>query len=50
MLGYASRRPGEDESPLNWLIDFVDVRNYLGVPVKRPSVASGLFDGQRPGT
>jgi ectoine hydroxylase-related dioxygenase (phytanoyl-CoA dioxygenase family) len=46
MLGYASRRPGEDQSPLNWLIDFVDVRSYLGIPVATPTVASGLFDDQ----
>jgi hypothetical protein len=47
MLGYASRRPGEDQAPLNWLIDFVDVRSHLGVPVETPTVASGLFDDQR---
>jgi ectoine hydroxylase-related dioxygenase (phytanoyl-CoA dioxygenase family) len=49
MLGYASRRPGENQAPLNWLIDFVDVRNHLGVPAERPSVPSGLFDVERPG-
>jgi hypothetical protein len=47
MLGYASRRPGEDQSPLNWLIDFVDVRSYLGIPVSTPTVDSGVFDDQR---
>ncbi|MDB6083799.1 MAG: phytanoyl-CoA dioxygenase [Gammaproteobacteria bacterium] len=31
MLGYASPGPGSDEPPRNWLIDFVDVRNHLGV-------------------
>jgi ectoine hydroxylase-related dioxygenase (phytanoyl-CoA dioxygenase family) len=46
MLGYASRRPGENQAPLNWLIDFVDVRTHLGIPVSTPTVASGLFDGQ----
>jgi hypothetical protein len=44
MLGYASSRPGEDQAPLNWLIDFVDVRSHLGIPVAAPTVASGLFD------
>jgi ectoine hydroxylase-related dioxygenase (phytanoyl-CoA dioxygenase family) len=29
LLGYASPGPGEHEPPRNWLIDFVDVRNYL---------------------
>jgi ectoine hydroxylase-related dioxygenase (phytanoyl-CoA dioxygenase family) len=32
LLGFASPGPGEDEPPRNWLIDFVDVRNYLDVP------------------
>jgi ectoine hydroxylase-related dioxygenase (phytanoyl-CoA dioxygenase family) len=31
MLGFASPGPGVDEPPRNWLIDFVDVRTYLGV-------------------
>ncbi len=33
MLGYASPGPGENEPPRNWLVDFVDVRKYLGVGV-----------------
>jgi ectoine hydroxylase-related dioxygenase (phytanoyl-CoA dioxygenase family) len=32
LLGYASPGPGEHEPPRNWLIDFVDVRNYLDAP------------------
>jgi ectoine hydroxylase-related dioxygenase (phytanoyl-CoA dioxygenase family) len=43
MLGYASRRPGKDQAPVNWLIDFVDVRNHLGVPVETPTASSGRF-------
>jgi ectoine hydroxylase-related dioxygenase (phytanoyl-CoA dioxygenase family) len=33
LLGYASPGPGEHAPPRNWLIDFVDVRNYLDVPL-----------------
>jgi ectoine hydroxylase-related dioxygenase (phytanoyl-CoA dioxygenase family) len=37
MLGYASPGPGEFAPPRNWLIDFVDVRQHLGVPVEPAS-------------
>jgi len=33
MLGFASHRPGERISPVNWTIDFRDMRGFLGVPV-----------------
>jgi len=33
LLGYASPGPGAGEPPRNWLIDFVDVRSYLDVPL-----------------
>jgi ectoine hydroxylase-related dioxygenase (phytanoyl-CoA dioxygenase family) len=36
MLGYASPGPGLDEPPRNWLLDFVDVRNYFGVRTEDP--------------
>jgi hypothetical protein len=32
MLGYASPAHREGMAPTNWLVDFEDVRNYLGVP------------------
>jgi ectoine hydroxylase-related dioxygenase (phytanoyl-CoA dioxygenase family) len=35
MLGYASPGPGESAPPRNWLVDFVDVRRHLGVPIER---------------
>ena len=33
LLGYASPGPGEHAPPRNWLIDFVDVRSFLDVPL-----------------
>jgi ectoine hydroxylase-related dioxygenase (phytanoyl-CoA dioxygenase family) len=33
MLGYASPGPALHAPPRNWLLDFVDVRNHLGVPL-----------------
>jgi hypothetical protein len=47
MLGYASRRPGKNQAAVNWLIDFVDVRNHLGVPVEIPTESSGRFKEAR---
>jgi hypothetical protein len=41
MLGYASPARAEGAAPTNWLIDFEDVRKYLGAPFERP--------GGRPG-
>jgi ectoine hydroxylase-related dioxygenase (phytanoyl-CoA dioxygenase family) len=43
LLGYASPGPGEHAPPRNWLIDFVDVRNYLEPPEERdpPAAAHG---------
>lgn len=35
LLGYASPARADDAAPTNWLIDFEDVRKYLGVPFKR---------------
>jgi hypothetical protein len=31
LLGYSSHMPGNPESPVNWTVDFQDVRGYLGV-------------------
>jgi ectoine hydroxylase-related dioxygenase (phytanoyl-CoA dioxygenase family) len=35
MLGYGSTAHREGRAPTNWLVDFEDVRNYLGVPYQR---------------
>jgi len=37
MLGYASPARAEGAAPTNWLVDFEDVRKYLGVPFERPT-------------
>jgi hypothetical protein len=37
MLGYASPPHAEGAAPTNWLVDFEDVRKYLGVPFERPT-------------
>jgi hypothetical protein len=31
MLGYSSSHPGNPKSPVNWTVDFQDIRGYLGV-------------------
>ena len=36
MLGYGSTPHAEGAAPTNWLVDFEDVRKYLGVPFERP--------------
>jgi ectoine hydroxylase-related dioxygenase (phytanoyl-CoA dioxygenase family) len=36
MLGYASPHRTEGAAPVNWLVDFEDVRKHLGVPFERP--------------
>jgi hypothetical protein len=37
MLGYASPARSERDAPVNWLVDFEDVRKHLGVPFERPA-------------
>ena len=37
LLGYASPARQAGWSPANWLVDFEDVRNHLGVPYDRPA-------------
>ena len=37
LLGYASPARQAGGSPANWLVDFEDVRNHLGVPYDRPA-------------
>lgn len=41
MLGYASPARAEGAAPTNWLVDFEDVRKYLGVPFERPGGGGG---------
>ncbi len=36
LLGYASPARAPGVAPTNWLVDFEDVRKYLGVPFERP--------------
>ena len=36
MLGYASPAHAAGAAPTNWLVDFEDVRKYLGLPFERP--------------
>jgi hypothetical protein len=33
MLGHASHLPGNPKSPVNWTVDFLDVRGFLGAEV-----------------
>ncbi|HLI67867.1 MAG TPA: phytanoyl-CoA dioxygenase family protein [Caulobacteraceae bacterium] len=41
MLGYASPARAEGAAATNWLVDFEDVRKYLGVPFERPAGRPG---------
>jgi hypothetical protein len=33
MLGYSSHLPGNEKSPVNWTVDFQDIRGFLGAPL-----------------